>query len=450
MPRGVTGPWYVIVIADGNNVVFEGDKQNSNGGATTVPLIIDIPPPADLEVGTITIPPAAQTGQPITIQWTVNNIGAYAAMGSWTDAVYLAPSAVWNISDDLLGDVVYTDEQGLEPGDSYTSSLTVDLPSAIPEQYRIIVRTNIFETLPESNYENNSTASQDVLTVTVPSLQLGVPLTTTLSTGQELLYQVTETPGQTLQVELTTSDKNAANELYLRYNAVPTSATYDAIYQGALQADQDAIIPSTQAGVYYVLIVGQSETAANTPVTIVANNLPFEVTDVTPDEGGDSAYVTTTIEGAQFDPQAIVKLVRPGFAEDEPVSYQVVNATTIVAAFDLTGAPHGLYDVEVINPDGATAFLPYRYLVEQTLPASVAIGLGGPRVITAGGTGQYGLSIENTSNVDIPYINFQVGIPEIDARAYRQGRRAPDLRLPLPGDDDEPAGRSRGGERPLE
>ena len=133
--------------------------------------------------------------------------------------------------------------------------------------------------------------------MTVPSLQLGVPLSTTLSTGQEQLYQVNVAYGQTLQVNLTSSDQNAANELYLRYNAVPTSSTYDAIYQGPLQANQYAIIPSTEAGTYYVLVDRPIGTGANTAATIEANVLPFEITDVIPDEGGDSAYVTTTIRG---------------------------------------------------------------------------------------------------------------------------------------------------------
>ena len=166
--------------------------------------------------------------------------------------------------------------------------------------------------------------------------------------------------------------------MFLRYNALPTASNYDAAYQGALQANQYAVIPSTTAGIYYVMINGQTEPGAATPVTLVANVLPFQISDVIPDDGGDSRYVTTTILGAQFDPQAIVKLVRPGFAEYEPVSYQVVDKTKIIAIFDLTGAPHGLYDVEVINPDGAVALAPYRYLVEQALPPDVNIALGGP------------------------------------------------------------------------
>src|SRR6185436_18137647 len=96
-----------------------------------------------------------------------------------------------------------------------------------------------------------------------------------------------------------------------------------------------ALIPSTQPGTYYVLIRGSSEPAPNTPVTLLAEVLPFAITEVTADRGGDSRYVTTTIRGAQFDPAAIIKLVRPGFAEYEPVRYQFIDSTKIVGVFDL-------------------------------------------------------------------------------------------------------------------
>src|SRR5262249_1668587 len=174
-----------------------------------------------------------------------------------------------------------------------------------------------------------------------------------------------------------------------------------------------AVIPSTKVGTYYVLVHGQSEPGANTPVTILARVLPFGITDVLPDKGGDSRYVTTTILGAQFDPQAIVKLVRPGFAEYEPVSYQVMDRTRIIAIFDLRNAPHGLYDVEVINPNGDTAIAPYRYLIEQALEPDVSIALGGPRVVWAGQSGLYGFTLTTQANVDLPFNEFQYGVPAL-------------------------------------
>ncbi len=141
--------------------------------------------------------------------------------------------------------------------------------------------------------------------------------------------------------------------------------------------------------------------------------MPFSITSVSPDIGGDSKYVTATIRGAQFKAGAIVKLVRPGIAEFEPVSYQVVDGTKITGIFDLTGAPHGLYDLKVINPDGSTAILPYRYLVERAIEPDVAVGLGGPRVISAGGSGLYGFSLQSLTNIDTPYVYFNFGIPEL-------------------------------------
>ena len=64
----------------------------------------------------------------------------------------------------------------------------------------------------------------------------------------------------------------------MRYGALPTGAIYDAAYQGAVQANQVAIIPSTTTGIYYVLVQGQSEPGANTRVTLLAHLLPFGIT----------------------------------------------------------------------------------------------------------------------------------------------------------------------------
>ncbi len=141
--------------------------------------------------------------------------------------------------------------------------------------------------------------------------------------------------------------------------------------------------------------------------------LPLSITNVRPTRGATAAYVTTTISGAQFQPNAIVKLVMPGFAEYQPVTDDFVNATEIVAEFDLTGAPYGLYDVQVTNPDGRQAIAPYRFQVEQTIPPDVTIGVGGPRFILAGDTGTYSVALQNLGNINAPYVEFNVGIPQL-------------------------------------
>ena len=190
-------------------------------------------------------------------------------------------------------------------------------------------------------------------------------------------------------------------------------ANYDAAYEGGLAPQLQAVIPSTEPGVYYVLVRGYSEPTDNTPITLLAQLLPLAITGIATDVGGDAKYVTTTIRGARFHEDAIVKLVRPGFAEYEPVVYEVIDSTKIIATFDFTDAPHGLYDLKVINPGGDAAIVPYRFMIERAIEPDVTIGVGGPRTILAGEVGTYSVALQSISNLDTPYVYFQVGIPEL-------------------------------------
>ncbi|MCH2247748.1 MAG: putative Ig domain-containing protein, partial [Crocosphaera sp.] len=414
LPNNLTGPYYVFVMTDapqsrGIGEVFEGSNEGNNATPSIQPLIIEFPPPSDLQVDTITLPSRVETGETIELEWTIFNRGDYKAEGEWTDAVYLSTDATWDINDIPIGRVSH---QGtLNPGESYTSQLETNLPPAIGAQYRVIVRPDIYNQVFEGPHEaNNRTASAEPITVTVAELQLGVPLTTSISKGEDKLYQVDVGLNQTLKVDLNASDPNSSNEIFLRYGDAPTGIVYDAAYEGQLAPNQSAVIPTTKPGVYYVLVRGQG---TNTPITLFADILPFEITDVQTDRGGDSSYVTTTIHGAQFQEDAIVKLVRPGFAEYQPVNYEVIDSTEIRAIFDLEDAPHGLYDIKVVNPDGETAIVPYRYLVERTIEPDVDIALGGPRVLQIGETGTYGVSVNSLTNIDTPYIHFQFGVPEL-------------------------------------
>ncbi|HEY7119523.1 MAG TPA: CARDB domain-containing protein, partial [Tepidisphaeraceae bacterium] len=418
-PRDLNGAFYVIVIADPvryadhpHAEVFELDKELNNATPSPQPLLIQLPPPSDLIVTNIALPGSAKSGDPVHLEWTVKNQGANPAEGSWSDALYLSTDNVWDINDVPLGRVRHTGT--LAPGASYTLPLDVNLPPAKPGQYRIIVRPDIFNEVFEGPDEsNNKTASASPLNVTVDTLQLGVPFDTNLDPGQVRLFQVSVGLDQTLKVDLTTPADTAFNELFLRFNDVPNGITFDASYTGPLAANQTAVIPSTQPGTYFILVRGQAEPGNDTPITLLADVIPLSITNVIPDQGGDSRWVTTTILGAQFKANAIVKLVRPGIAEFEPVQYQVVDSTRIIAIFDLRTAPHGLYDIRVTNPNGESATVPYRYLVERAMEPDVRVGLGGPRIIAPGNAGLYGFSLENLTNVDLPYVNFTFGLPEL-------------------------------------
>ncbi len=338
--------YYVFVVTDPTRntsigQVFELDQETNNDRHSDVPMIIELPPPTDLQVTDIVVPATARSGEPITISWTVSNASqTQPAIGTWSDTAYLSTDATWDLHDVPIGRLSHSGT--LNPGESYTLSLDTLMPPATPGQYRVIVRTDIFNQIYEREFDvNNKTASPETMSVTVDELLLDVPYATTLSTGQKRLFQVTVPHDQTLRVLLATEADGASNELFLRYGAAPTVANYDAAYEGGLAPQLQAVIPSTEPGVYYVLVRGYSEPTENTPITLLAQLLPLAITGIATDVGGDAKYVTTTIRGARFHEDAIVKLVRPGFAEYEPVVYEVIDSTKIIATFDFTDAPTG-------------------------------------------------------------------------------------------------------------
>jgi large repetitive protein len=231
--------------------------------------------------------------------------------------------------------------------------------------------------------------------------------------GSVRLLRIDTPAGETLRLKASAAKASAGLELFVRYEGLPNSINFDAAYVGFIAATQTALVTTTQAGTYYILVRGNSVPNGGTGVTVSAEFLPFAITDVTPDAVGDGKFVTITVSGAKFAPTAVVRLVRPSFAEFAPVSQTRVNATQLIATFDLTGAVRGLYDVLVINPDGATAIVPYRLQVNPQAPLDVTVGLGGPSEIPFGGNGTYLVSLDNTGNLDLPYVHFTFGIPRV-------------------------------------
>ncbi|MEM9827396.1 MAG: CARDB domain-containing protein, partial [Planctomycetota bacterium] len=416
LPRDLTGPFYVFVIVDPDRIrrtgdVFEGANERNNDRGSDVPMVIELPPPVDLEVTAIQAPPAATTGDPAEILWTVTNTSTETVTGTWSDAIYFSPDAQWDLTDAPAGNVEFTGTLG--PGESYSSTLVANTPPLTPGDYRIIVRTDIFNAVYEDVDDlNNTTASPTLVDVTAPVLTLDVPFPTMIQSGDQKLFAVDVPSDQTLRVTVSTGD-DSVHEVFLRHLESPTVRTYDASSGGTLAGRFAAVVPSTLPGRYYVLVRGFATPEGGSDVEVLAETLPLAITDIRTDIGGDSKFVTTTIEGARFHPDAILKLVRPGAAEISPVSTNYVSASQIIAKFDFTDMPRGLYDVQVINPGGQVAVVPYRFQIERTIEPEVTIGVGGPRYIFAGDNGTFSVALQNLGNVDAPYVFYNVGIPEM-------------------------------------
>ncbi|MDH3460422.1 MAG: hypothetical protein OEM00_05480, partial [Burkholderiaceae bacterium] len=439
-PRDLEGPYYVFVVTDPARAWGSGESgrviefgfEDNNNAAAAQPMLIETPPPADLQVTNVVVPASGQVGDEVEITFTVSNASINPAYGRWTDALYLSADNAWDLSDTLLGKVAHVGDVGADG--SYTGSLKVKLPPLKDGTWRVIVRPDLFNEVFEGNVTytetglnlppgeaNNRTASSATLNVEVPALTVGAALATTLGTGEAQLYKVSVAAGETLRVKLDANAADGANELYIRWNDVPNGFAFDAAYSNPVSPDQEVLISATKAGDYYVLLRPR-QLAGGTLATLRADLLPLAITRITPDQGGtgddDHRWVSMDIFGARFAAGALVKLSRPGEFEIEPERWQVLDATHIRAVFDLRFVPHGLYDVTVINPDGQRITEPYRYLVERAIETDVTIGIGGPRSIAPGDAATYSVSLQSLSNVDTSYVRFDVGATDMGNSEY--------------------------------
>ncbi|MCA9191785.1 MAG: hypothetical protein KDB03_08485 [Planctomycetales bacterium] len=429
LPRGLVGDYYVFVLLDVPSAsrprgeIFETNDENNSGRSLT-PMLIEVPPPSDVQVIDVSGPSSASVGEIVTVDWTVQNRGEVAVRGRLADAVYLSADGVWDIGDRFVGRIDPPLGRTLQPGDSYSATLDFEMPITLPGEYRLLVRTDIFDDVYEGeNNRNNTGFADNTLSVSVPLLRFDIPLDDQISAGSTRLYELDTEPGQTVRIDLDSLNNIGSHELFVRFEDLPSPYEFDAKYEGYLRPDQNLVIPETLGGRYFILARagvrddqnedGTLPQRASYPIQLNATRIPFGITGVTPDSGGDDRYVTVRIFGAEFPEQATVRLVRPQFAELAPVSQRRVDATQIIAVFDLRDAPHGLYDVQVLHPDGRVATDPYRFQVEGADPLESNVGMGGPNLIGLGETGFYGIPVQSLSNIDTPYTVIEYAVPNV-------------------------------------
>ncbi len=159
IPRTATGEYYVIVLTDSNNNVFEYTQEANNWAVSRDSFgpkkfnILSTPP--DLKGISITGPTTAKSATNISVSWTVENDSAFTASGSWSDGIYLSSDPTLSPEDRLLS---ATEINGpLEGGSPYTKSLSVLLPTCESGRYYLFARADLYDSVLESDPNNNVT-----------------------------------------------------------------------------------------------------------------------------------------------------------------------------------------------------------------------------------------------------------------------------------------------------
>jgi len=185
--------------------------------------------------------------------------------------------------------------------------------------------------------------------------------------------------------------------------------------------------------------LGAGGTAQNLAVT--AELLPFSITAVTPNRGGQDGRVTSRLQGAQFRPTTTVRLEQGGSPVATGTPARLVSSAEMDVRWDLTGVPLGTYDVVAIN-GLEVAVAPAAFTVEPPLPMGVAIDGLHPDVLRRTSLGAFTLRFRNNSNVDVPVLRARLLFPassqlrdvRVSDGLRRRSDRAPGRFAPVTGD----------------
>ena len=366
-----------------------------NVTATSVDLVTLVNAP-DLAVDTITVPATGTPGQNTTVTYTVKNLSVSTAQGPWYDSVYLTAKTTLDASAQLIGRVNHKND--VAGNNSYMETLTAPVPGALPGTYHVIVVADSRGLVPDINRMNNTLLAMGTINLSMPTLNLGDSAMGTIANGQDVYYQLNVPVGHDVQVAASFGAANAA-ELYVRYQGVPSPATYDQFAFTPNQMQQAALVPSPQGGMYYILLHGREGATAGTTFHLMTIDLPFGVRGVSPNHGGNIGFTTLTVTGTKFTPATQVSLVAPDGTRYQAFSVLYKDSDTVFATVDLTGASVGTYDVRV-DDQGRTATDPGAFRVTAGSGGNVVYNMSAPNFVRNGTMGTVTVTYENIGTTD--------------------------------------------------
>ena len=406
LPISAVGNYQIIVMTDfttpynpyGEEYEYKAEENNTSMSLMTITLA----PPSDLVITQVTAPANATTGEPVTIGWTVRNLGPNKAEGYMTDMVYFSKDSVWDIGDPFFGEnPVYI---SLLPNEERTFSLTTELNGTAADNYYVVVRTDNRNNIYEVNDLNNTHSSSSRVRVEVPQLPLYVLKQKTLQNNKGIYYRI-EIPDslndETLLITLKGDSVRGNNELYISFDSVPDRSNYDYASSGKpFYGNQEVIVPSLKKGRYYLLVYGNVSSGATQNISLYAQIIHFQVRSVQAKEGGNKGKVTIEVGGARFTKD--MKLSLQTSTKVIPADSLIfVDATKVFATFNLLDAPLGFYDVVAIKTNGDTAILKNGFKVVEKSPFTLVTSVKAPASMRLGTIGIITVQFANDGNEDI-------------------------------------------------
>ncbi len=164
--QNTPGPRFLLVRADSGGEQTEADEANNLGASAAVD--VQAPPPPDLVVTEVLVPAVAPLGQPVSLVWSVKNVGLTRAVAPWQESLRLATDAAGGNAFDLITVRI---NDPLEPGAEVRRTNSVIFPASQVGERFLLVTTDVADDVAETGpAENNTRASETAFTIAAPDL----------------------------------------------------------------------------------------------------------------------------------------------------------------------------------------------------------------------------------------------------------------------------------------
>ena len=394
------GNYFLIAKANATQSFYESSFDNNTLGTI---IHVVVPSPGDLIVQNIVSEFEVVSGARLHVSWDVKNIGENTLHGSGLKSlVYMSCDTVFDVNDKLLGSV--TNSIMLPPNAIASQELSARI-SGVPEgDYHLIVMTNATRTFNESDFDNNTTVSNNPFSVLMRVLPFNVPMTDTLENNLANDYRlnVGEFIQETVRIHLHSADslQGAINNIFVTHNGVGDNLNYDYSTIEQFTANPELYIPSTQLEYYGVNVIGSTPIGNEQSIMLQADILPFDLRNISPTYGGNTGKVTIELTGSKFSVDMTAKL----FNAEETIMADTVYFQSFYkayATFDLTDKPLGMYSIGISSLCEGDAYLENAFEIRQGEPERLSINIIYPNSPRPNRNIIMMLEFGNTGNVDI-------------------------------------------------
>jgi hypothetical protein len=254
LPTTANGNYVLVFNSDVLDNVYEAGSESNNLSYSLI--TISQLPPCDLTASNIVLPDSVLAGEVATITWDLKNLSINPAYGYMNQALYLSNDRNWDINDALIG--TDTSLINISYGAFITDTLVASLNGFDGFNY-VIVKVDLLNNINESDKNNNITASDDSVYITINNLPIEVVTNDVIRNDALFNYKMfipASLKDETSSITVTGDTLNGSTELYVSRGQIPTVAVYDYADNNPYHKTKEVVIPSIDSGTYYITISG--------------------------------------------------------------------------------------------------------------------------------------------------------------------------------------------------